>query len=124
MAATIGKEKFTPPSPISAGKPQATKSEVIISSGYLPSAGVNKPSLSAGYTPAFSLRSISLLHLLLDCILSSQSIWKKQNYPTSYYQQQKDGVPNLHHHFLVSFEFVGELDNDNRSCIILKVADN
>ena len=41
-AATRGKMGFTPPSPISVGKPPATKSEAITSSGYLPSAGASK----------------------------------------------------------------------------------
>ena len=58
-AATRGKMGFTPPSPISVGKPPATKSEVTTSSGFLPSAGVNKPSLSAGLTSAFSRCYIS-----------------------------------------------------------------
>ena len=43
-----------PPSPTSAGKPPATKSEVTTSSGFLPSAGVNKTPLSAGVQLAFS----------------------------------------------------------------------
>ena len=41
-AATRGKMGFTPPSPISVGKPPATKSEATHSSGYLPSAGASK----------------------------------------------------------------------------------